>query len=90
MNIGYQFVVFRCIIFCENSLLEDFGLGLVVISSSGVCLIVVYCQENESIVIIFFVNKFSLKFLRGDVYWIFIDKVVIFNVNVFFEGLFGV
>lgn len=89
-NIGHQAAAPRCIILRENSLLEDLGSGLTAISSSGVRLIVVHCQENESTAIISLANKLSLKLLRGDVYWIFTDKAVTINANAFPEGSFGV
>lgn len=83
-------VLLRCIIFREDNFLEEFSVGLVVISVSGVCLFVVYCKSNESIVIIVLVRKFSFILLRWDFVWIFIDKVVILDVSFFFEGLFGI
>lgn len=89
-NIGHQAAAPRCIILRENSLLEDLGSGLAAISSSGVRLIVVHCQENESTAIISLANKLSLKLLRGDVYWIFTDKAVTINANAFPEVSFGV
>ncbi|XP_022797093.1 glutamate receptor ionotropic, NMDA 2A-like [Stylophora pistillata] len=89
-NIGHQATSPRCIILRENSLLEDLGTALAAISNSGVRLVVVHCQSNESTAIISLANKLSLKLLRRDVYWIFTHKAVTIDANAFPEGSFGV
>ena len=90
VNTGHQAAAPRCIVLRENSLLEDLSSGLEAISASGVRLIVVHCQSNESTAIITLVNKLSFKVLRGDVFWIFTHKAFTFDANAFPEGSFGI
>lgn len=79
----------RCIILREDNLLEELSAGLAAISASGVRLIVVHCNSDESTAIIALARKFSFKLLGGEFVWIFTDKAVALNASSFPKGSFG-
>lgn len=89
-NNGRQAAAPRCIILRENNLLEELSAGLAAVSASGVRLLVVNCNGNESTAIIALARKFRFKLLGRDFVWIFTDKAITLDASSFPEGSFGV